>query len=61
MNEMIEFVYTCSDEQDTDVKRVIIRKQNKGGFTTDTLCGAFVDLMEAAGFCIDNVYDYFKE
>lgn len=61
MNEMIEFVYTFSDERDDDTKRVIIRKQSKDGLTADTLCEAFVDLMESAGFCVDNVYKYFNE
>ena len=61
MNEMIEFCYTYSDERDEDVKRVIIRKQAKDGLNGDTICEAFVDLMESAGFCLDNVYRYFKE
>ena len=57
--ETIEFVYTCTDENGNDTKRVIIRKQDEGGLRGDDVCEAFEDLMDSVGFDMDCVREYF--
>ena len=61
MNETVEFSYWFTDEHGNDEKRVIVRKQSAEGLDTNTLCEAFEDFMESAGFSVDNVYDYFND
>ena len=61
MNETVEFSYWITDEHGDDEKRVIVRKHDEDGLNANTLCEAFVDFMEAAGFSTDNIYDYFNE
>ena len=61
MKEMVEFAYVFTNDKGDDEKRVFVRKNSDEGLSADTLCEAFVDFMESAGFSVDNVYDYFEE
>ena len=59
MSEIVEFRYQF--RTDEEVKEINIqRSAEEEGLNCQQLCEAFVDLMESAGFSIDNVYAFFQ-
>ena len=62
--ERINFMYTFRDDTNEVVeKNVELRLQDKEGegITASAICTLFEDFMEAAGYSIDNVLNYFRE
>ena len=58
MKESIEFVYTFEDENG-NTKRIIVNKHAEALQCTE-VCEAFEDLINSAGFSMDNVLEYFN-
>ena len=58
--EEIKFSYSFCDK-DSGTAHTVTTTKCKESTTVDELCEMFVDFMESAGFCIDNVYKYFNE
>ena len=61
MNETIEFSYWFTDDHGNDEKRIVIRKSSENGVNGTDICDAFEDFMRSAGFCVEKIYEYFKE
>ena len=59
--ESIKMVYTFTNDEGEVEKKIIDRKVAESGLIDSDVCEMFEDFMEAVGFSIDNVYQYFNE
>lgn len=60
MYEKIQFNYVFTNDDGNDAKEVVIQRGSDSGLTADECCEAFIELMTAAGFAEQNIWDYFK-
>ena len=59
--ERIKMVYEFLNDKGVVERKIVERKVAKNGLNDQDVCEMFETFMEAVGFSIDNVYQYFNE